>query len=430
MTIKLFLEPTADQIFVQHGTIGSWPHACLQAVGNGDGTLGICNKSKMASDASEFLEIWSVPFADFIDFADEQWGTSEAECVDNLNSLFLGAPIIATVAPVYTAATAITVSTVESINYFAEATGAVGWEWGALPAGLAIAGNNPRNLIGTPSGGVGVYAVDVTAVNYYGSTTTTLTFTVTAAWANTRSLRMRNNDYLSATAAAANPFYRASNGAGAGDAWSASLWFKPAPPVVTQTIMSFGGSDAAAESQVRFEVLTADRFRLQYGGDDACLRLVTAASSLTAGAWHHIFVTYDGGTTGSTVGSVADYYSRFQIWIDGVAATTTDTHVAGGTSLTVGAEQFTVGSQGLNGSYVKGGHIDELALWGSDQTANVAAIYNAGAPHDLALLATIPTNWWRMGDGDTHPTISDQQAAAVHFTMFNMTAADITTDAP
>ena len=33
-------------------------------------------------------------------------------------------------------------------------------------------------------------------------------------------------------------------------------------------------------------------------------------------------VTYDGGTTGSSSGSINDYYSRFKIFIDGVEQTT------------------------------------------------------------------------------------------------------------
>jgi hypothetical protein len=44
-------------------------------------------------------------------------------------------------------------------------------------------------------------------------------------------------------------------------------------------------------------------------------------------------------------------------------------------------------------------------------------------------LTTSPTHWWRMGDGDTYSTIQDNVGSA-HFVMYNMTAANIVTDAP
>ena len=73
--------------------------------------------------------------------------------------------------------------------------------------------------------------------------------------------------------------------------------------------------------------------------------------------------------------------------------------------------------------------IDEVALWASDESANVAAIYNSGSPHDLSLLSSAPDHWWRMGDGDTYPAINDNNAS-LNFTMVNMTSADIVSDVP
>jgi hypothetical protein len=55
--------------------------------------------------------------------------------------------------------------------------------------------------------------------------------------------------------------------------------------------------------------------------------------------------------------------------------------------------------------------------------------YGSGSPHDLSLLGTAPNHWWRTGDGDTYPTISDN-IGSVDFTMINMTAADIVNDVP
>ena len=73
--------------------------------------------------------------------------------------------------------------------------------------------------------------------------------------------------------------------------------------------------------------------------------------------------------------------------------------------------------------------VDELAVWGSDQSGNISDIYNSGSTQDLEQLDTPPSHWWRMGDGDTYPNIQDNVGTA-DFVMYNMTAADIVTDAP
>ena len=57
-------------------------------------------------------------------------------------------------------------------------------------------------------------------------------------------------------------------------------------------------------------------------------------------------------------------------------------------------------------SYAYAGLIDEVAMWDSDQTTNLASI--SGEPSNLGTLT--PLHWWRMGDNDsgTGTTITDQ----------------------
>ena len=73
--------------------------------------------------------------------------------------------------------------------------------------------------------------------------------------------------------------------------------------------------------------------------------------------------------------------------------------------------------------------VSDIALWDSNQSANVADIYNSGITHDLSLLASAPTHYYRMGDGDTFPILQDS-VGSLDLTMFNMTDADIVNDAP
>ena len=81
--------------------------------------------------------------------------------------------------------------------------------------------------------------------------------------------------------------------------------------------------------------------------------------------------------------------------------------------------------------------IDECSWW--DQVAldadAITALYNSGEPIDLSEdsgdydNSGDLTHWWRMGDGDTYPTIEDN-AGSNDLTMTNMVSGDIEDDAP
>lgn len=110
--------------------------------------------------------------------------------------------------------------------------------------------------------------------------------------------------------------------------------------------------------------------------------------------------------------------------------TTSNSNSNFGYSGEIRAEFFRVGRQTNSGQYMRNNcRVDELALWASDEQSNVSSIYNSGTPFDLTTLASPPDNWWRMGDGDTFPTISDN-VGSLDFTMVNMTVADFVSDVP
>jgi len=141
-------------------------------------------------------------------------------------------------------------------------------------------------------------------------------------------------------------------------------------------------------------------------------------------------ITYDGGTTGASSGSINDYHSRFTIFVDGVTPSgILKLHGNNGNSTALTGQNFHIARYDQYGYLQQNTKIDEFAIWDSDQSSNVASIYNSGSPHDLSLLGTAPNHWWRTGDGDTYPTVSDN-IGSVDFTMNNMTAADIVNDVP
>ena len=71
------------------------------------------------------------------------------------------------------------------------------------------------------------------------------------------------------------------------------------------------------------------------------------------------------------------------------------------------------------------GNIDEVAIFNSElSAANAATIYNSGLPASLSSFS--PLGWWRMGEGDTYPTLTDSGSGSNDGTMTNMLSGDIT----
>ena len=154
---------------------------------------------------------------------------------------------------------------------------------------------------------------------------------------------------------------------------------------------------------------------------------------MPASQWSHILISYDGGTTGASSADVSDYYSRFKVFINGsnVISGGTWANSNFGYTGSVDADNLRVGRY-ASGNYLKdNAKVDELAVWDSDQSANVSDIYNSGSPFDFSTLTTEPKHWWRMGDGDTYPNLQDSGTEAnCTFVMYNMTSADIVNDVP
>ena len=424
--IVIFKENEA--IFVAHGTIGAWPIGCLQAVGNGDGTISVLNRAKTTADEDAFKEIADRTSSDFVDANGAPYGASEAATVNALNALFSESALAP---PTITSALAVPVATGTPVNYELTGDGIVGVEWGSLPAGLAVSSLNRRIITGqivTP----GTYSIPVTVTNTIGATSATIVATVTSSFADTKSVRFNNQDYMQMSPPPTTTD-RAGNGSGVSDAWSIACWYKGSTSNNnSQTIWCFGSSplNSQGNAWLYYTGKNNGSIELRYGTNFNRLIQRTATATIPQDQWRHILVTYDGGTTGagSTPAEQAAYHSRFNIYIDGSLVTTTNSNTNNGYTGSIVTALARL-ARTPSGQYSRGSLINEVAMWSSDQSANVAAIYNSGVPHDLLLLATTPDHWYRMGDGDTFPTMQDN-AGSSDGTLFNMTSADIVNDAP
>jgi len=148
-------------------------------------------------------------------------------------------------------------------------------------------------------------------------------------------------------------------------------------------------------------------------GDSTILRADSATPH--DGNWNHIMICMD--LTASTKGEI--FFNGNNI----THSRTLDTNVIQASS---GDFYINEGNKDFQGN------IDEVAIWsGTDQRANVSEIYGGGVAVDLNNLATAPspTTWYRMGDGDTFPTLQDTNGSA-DLTMTNMTSGNIVSDVP
>ena len=429
MSIKIYRDTAANSIFIEDANGAQFLNS-LQA--------SVVSTNVTISDLARQVEIVSeVSHSDFIDENDNPYTGTPTEICDQLNAIFTSSGTSGTELPNITSP--LTISSVEgaTINYELTADYGVGYEWDLSGvSGLTTVDGNARKLIGGSSIAAGTYNIPVKAINYNGEDSETIVLTVAnPPYANTKSLNFNNNDYLDAadTSELTSVLGRTGNGSGSADAWGISLYFKPGTASNSnQTIVYFGAQDVANNGYMQFKfdgTSGAKRLILRYGSNNNRLELRSQNNAITVGQWHHILITYDGGTTGAASGSLSDYYSRFKLFIDGIQETTTNSHNNFGFTGAIPDDNFRVGRWNSGQNLRNNCKVDELAVFDSDVSGDITDIYNSGVPFDLSTLTTPPVNWWRCGDGDTFPTITDN-INNTDLTMTNMTVADIVNDVP
>ena len=363
---------------------------------------------------------------------------TDSQKINTLNALFQHTGSATGQAPVITSGLQPDITVGGTLNYELTANYGVGYEWDLSNVpGVTTVEGNVRKLIGGSSLPVGSYNIPVKAINYFGVDSQTVLLTVDPSpFASTKSVKFNIYDDLDTSASDRTVLNsvlgRSSNGSGSSDAWTIAFWFKGGTSTdATQTILQYGGSNQYSDGSIwiTWTGATYQRLKFKYGTYYNYLQLRTPANSITSGTWHHVVITYDGGTTGSGSGSINDYYGRFNIYVDGALQTTDNSNANYGYTNDIDDSYFKIGEASY-GDYLRNNClVDELAFWDSDQSSNISNIYNGGSPTDLNGLATTPSHWWRMGDGDTYPTITDN-AGSVDLDMNSMTAASFVSDVP
>jgi hypothetical protein len=422
--ITIYKDSSANAIFIEDANGVQFINSLQATIDN-----GFCS----IHDLARGIEIvTNEPFDSFQDENGSPYGANSTEVCNALNAIFSSSGTPTESLPSITSSLTISLVQGETLNYELTADYGVGYEWDlSNVSGVTNVEGNVRKIIGGSSLATGIYNIPVKAINYNGEDSETVVLTVsTPPFANTKSIQFDNSDYAGANAALLDSVLgRIGNGSGAGDAWTISFFVKATNSSSGRVIFYYGSNDTANGGYIEIRLTSTNKIRLQYGSTNNHIKILSP-NALTVNTWQQITVTYNGGTTGASSGNINNYYSRFNIYVDGVVQTTNNTNSNYGWSGAISGQNLRIAKL-VSGNTLNGEKIDELAIWDSDQSGNISDIHNSGVPFDLSTLVAEPKHWWRMGDGDTYPNLQDNGTAAnCVFVMYNMTSANITTDTP
>ena len=354
--------------------------------------------------------------------------------VNLLNALFFqsgssGSP------PTLTSATNVVVRIDEPVVYTLTADNLGGVYWTNIPNGLAPNISDLRVLTGSLDT-LGTTNAIVTLTNAFGETKATITFDVqNAPYLNTKSVYFRRagRGVVSTTVDNNFPLYRLNNLTGT--PWTVSCWCFNNNTRRNALIWNYSDRTSALSPYIRCQFRgSSQELRVDYGNNLGRLRFVTTTDVMPRNTWLNVVVTYDGGTTGNSIGSINDYYSRFQIFVNNVKYTSalgnidTSNILFGYTGGFDSNSTFAVGRSVNRGQGFQG-WVDEVALWDrvlSDGEVN--SVYNGGDA-GVDLENSVGLNdvkvWYTMGDDSAYPNITNRVDNTYDMTMLNKVASDI-----
>ena len=283
------------------------------------------------------------------------------------------------------------------------------------------------------------------------NTFTNVSVTAGPSFTNTKSTKFENLDSATKSRQSGEFTNLIKASGSSASAYTLSFWFRPGNNNHTdQNIFNafsqyntFAGTsilrvmyngNTGSTRNIRFHVQD------QSGGLDADnykLDLSTPVGDVThtngSNGFHHIAITCSGAANSYQVSTLG-----IKIYINGVEQTLTDNSNGGGlpdagvggNTFSITPDKIALGRQPTNANYMRDSKLDELSFFNNELSASeVASLYNGGVPSNLAIFTPGPAHWYRMGDGDTSPTLIDGVGGA-NLTMNNMGDANFVTDVP
>jgi hypothetical protein len=255
----------------------------------------------------------------------------------------------------------------------------------------------------------------------------TVTVTVAqVAYTNNKSLKFpsSSNAYLNGNHALVTSLQRTGNGSGASDAWSISMWVKPSTITNSQTLFYFGGDDLTNEGRIDITQFSGSNLLFRYGNNANNLNYI-GVGNFTTGQWNHVLVTYSGADTLIANGGA----TAFSMFINGANGTSQLQQTGGGFSANIPADKYRIGRLlgATTSQYLSDGIVNQIAIFNTDESANIATIYNSGATQDLSLLSSAPVHYYEM---ETSVTTIPDLVGSADLTGFNFNNVDLVTDTP
>jgi hypothetical protein len=188
--------------------------------------------------------------------------------------------------------------------------------------------------------------------------------------------------------------------------FSVSIWVKK-----TTSGLEYVVSNSSSTSKAGFDIVI-NSLNVNFQRRTTTKQAATGYINIgfTYNTWHHLVGTYN------------DTTDDLKLYLDGVLKNTSTTSV----DVNSASVDLRIGCSAVNSLFFQGG-IDEVSLFNSElSSGDVSTIYNSGIPNDISSLN--PVGWWRCGDGDTSPTLTDNGSGGNDGTMTNFTT--FSTDVP
>jgi len=196
--------------------------------------------------------------------------------------------------------------------------------------------------------------------------------------------------------------------------FSISIWAKQSTATSTQCLI--GDWNFNTQGNIALETGTASggatKLTFYIRELNGTIRTTTTQNYVfTENVWNHIAITFNSGT--------------LNIYVNGIAQ---------GLNLPILPSSLSHNDGTLDIGYFEGlgrnflGNLDEVSVFNSELSqSDVTAIYGGGVPTSLSSYSSL-ISWWRCGDGDTSPILSDNGSGGNDGTMTNFST--FSTDVP
>tara|TARA_R110002110_G_scaffold10715_1_gene52760 strand:+ start:6736 stop:8499 length:1764 start_codon:yes stop_codon:yes gene_type:complete len=185
--------------------------------------------------------------------------------------------------------------------------------------------------------------------------------------------------------------------------FSVSIWVKK-----TTSGLEYVISNSSASAKAGFDIVI-NSLNVNFQRRTTTKQAATGYINIgfTYNTWHNLIGTYN-DTTGD-----------LKLYLDGVLKNTS----SASSDVNTASVDLRIGCSTSNSLFFQGG-IDEVSLFNTELSQiDITSIYNSGTPTDLTSYS--PLGWWRMGDGDTAPTITDNGSGGNNGTMTNFSTFSI-----